>query len=325
MWLVAFVLASSTAIGVTCALAVPSERAIEAALGVGIVLVLLLYSLVLTKQQNVEPRALVMGMSPDIKRSSVPLIDCSGAVRPKPDEDCDVDDEQDHNAPSPQESEVRDADDEQDHPTPPPQRRRLPTLAIGQVSEDPEGSPREKHRDGNERQCLPMPALRRRRQESEEPRKMSKPALWSPVSEDSEGSPRENSIERQSSEESWSADDSYRSLSESTQREILRLKSIKVEETARVSNRQLYFFDTSGKWALFTLRHSKKNPKVVVLELAIQDKKTHKVKNIVFDKEASTLTDKKNTIFLPSEERGIIMKSLNLLCKIASVRLDCVN
>jgi len=291
MWLAScsfFVLASSTAIGVLCALAVPSEWAIEAALGVGIVLVFLLYSLVLTKQQNVEPRPVVMDMPPGRRRSSVSLTDCPGVL--KPEEDCDVGDEQDHPASPPRESEIGDVDDEQDHPAPPPQRCRMSMPALGQVLEDSEGSPRENYRDSNERQGL---------------------SLLAPS--------------RQDSEESWCAYNSYRSLNERTQREILRLNSIKAEETARVSNRQLYFHDTSGKWALFTLRHSKKKSKVVVLELAIQDKKTRKVKNIVFDNETGTLTDNRNAISLSSEDRGIVMKSLNLMCKVASVPLDCIN
>merc|ERR1712232_1008691 len=246
---------------------------------------------------NGEPRVVVMGMPPDMRRSSISLTDCSGLVRPKSKEDSDGD-----------------ADDEKDHPTPPPRdkkerrRKSMPALGqvsdgdkkehprksmptLGQVSDDSEVSPRDTYRDSDERQRRSMPALGR---------------------QDSEQS------------EAWSPDNSYKSLNERTQREIMRLNSFKVEDTARVRNsaQQLYFHDTSGKWALFTLRHSKRNPKVVVLELTIQDKKTRKVKNIVFDNETSTLTDNRNTISLPSEYKGMVMKSLHLLCKVASVQID---
>ena len=86
-----------------------------------------------------------------------------------------------------------------------------------------------------------------------------------------------------------------------------------------------YFSGVDGKWALFTARNSKRNPKQAVLEVSIQDKKARKISHIIFDDFTRSLIVGKNKVVVSQADKTAVMKSLNLLCKITSVKLDCVN
>lgn len=87
----------------------------------------------------------------------------------------------------------------------------------------------------------------------------------------------------------------------------------------------LRFQDTDGKNIRYKVRSSKKNTSATVLERLVEGKRPKKVKSIVYDAASHAIHDGKNRFLVPSSDVAIVMKSLNLLCKVASVKLDCTN
>mmetsp|Transcript_5159 Transcript_5159/g.11062 ORF Transcript_5159/g.11062 Transcript_5159/m.11062 type:complete len:270 (+) Transcript_5159:359-1168(+) len=245
-----FVCSTSTVIGISCALAVPRTWAAEAALSVGIVIIVVAMCFITSRLQEVNPRrgkrivddSIPPGLS-DLTRSESSHLDYC-------------------------------------------------------IS---------RNDDGDSNQAA---------------------HLWQRGEHSLEGICRQESalpIERQGSGGSVSDFDLDDSIHERTQTEIRRLTTCKDPARVLTSAHQLFLHDVDGKWALFTARNSKRNPKQAVLEVSIQNRKARKISHIIFDDFTKSLIVGKNKIVLPEADKTTVMKSLNLLCKITRVKLDCVN
>mmetsp|Transcript_28775 Transcript_28775/g.60741 ORF Transcript_28775/g.60741 Transcript_28775/m.60741 type:complete len:297 (+) Transcript_28775:214-1104(+) len=112
------------------------------------------------------------------------------------------------------------------------------------------------------------------------------------------------------------------------EQERLRLLSIKENKEpagARATAHCLKFRDTQGRNIRYAVRTSQKGTSATLLELLVEGKSPRKVRSIVYDDASHMLLDGKNKFFVPSSDVTTVMKSLNLLCKVASVKLDCVH
>jgi len=91
---------------------------------------------------------------------------------------------------------------------------------------------------------------------------------------------------------------------------------------AKATAHCLRFQDAEGKNIRYMVRSSKKRTSATVLERLVEGKSPKKVKSIVYDDASRAIHDGKNRFLVPSSDVAIVMKSLNLLCKVASVKLD---
>lgn len=94
-------------------------------------------------------------------------------------------------------------------------------------------------------------------------------------------------------------------------------------ERARVKSAAHYlrFQDSTGEVIRYAVRNSRKRP-TAVLELLVSGQKPKKIKQLVCDNDSHIINDGKNEFSIPPEDFANVMKSLNLLCKVASVRFE---
>lgn len=93
---------------------------------------------------------------------------------------------------------------------------------------------------------------------------------------------------------------------------------------AKATKHCLRFPDSDGKRIKYSIRMSKRTS-VTFLELSVEGKRPRKVKSIIYDDASHAIQDGKNTFLLLPRDVAVVTKSLNLLCKVSSVKLDCVN
>lgn len=117
-------------------------------------------------------------------------------------------------------------------------------------------------------------------------------------------------------------------IHERVEQEKLRLSLTMFEEAPIVKSTAtaLRFQDTKGRTIRYTLRPSKKKSSSTFLELMIEGEKPRKVRSIIYDDASGAINDgKTEPLCVPPCDIATVMKSLILLCKIASVKLDCIN
>lgn len=84
----------------------------------------------------------------------------------------------------------------------------------------------------------------------------------------------------------------------------------------------LHFLDTSGRKVKYTVRANSKKQRSAVLELAVKGWKPRKSKGIFYDASSRSIRDGRKTFIVPSQDAPLVRKTLALLCKVSSVRLD---
>ena len=86
----------------------------------------------------------------------------------------------------------------------------------------------------------------------------------------------------------------------------------------------IFITDAAGREIKYNLRPSRKKNQTTFLQVTIEGGVTpKKVRKIMFDNISNAISDGRASYNVPSKNITAVMKSLNLLCKITSVQLDC--
>jgi hypothetical protein len=121
---------------------------------------------------------------------------------------------------------------------------------------------------------------------------------------------------------STESDQNEVSLEERLIFERRRLSAIKTRASVKSTAHYLRFETVQSEEIRFALRNSKRRS-MSILELMIKDQKPRRMKHIYLDRAASAVYDGKKTFNIPTSDFAEVERSLNLLCKVASVPLNC--
>lgn len=85
------------------------------------------------------------------------------------------------------------------------------------------------------------------------------------------------------------------------------------------------YIDTEGREVKYLLKPSLKKQRSTFLQVLIADLRPRKVRKITYNDVTNTIDDSKESFSVPSKDIAAVLKSLNLLCKIASIQLECTS